>query len=78
MTTITMPQGMKAPYGIAAERIRLYASPSRVKFTPDQKITNGAGIVHFEVNSKDVASALRSNPGGEYSGSVTLMIEPRL
>lgn len=78
MTTITMPQGMKAPYDIAAERIRLYASPSRVKFTPDQKITNGAGIVHFEVNSKDVVSALRSNPGGEYSGSVALMIEPRL
>lgn len=78
MTTITMPQGMKAPYGIAAERIRLYASPSRVKFTPDQKITNGTGIVHFEVNSKDVTSALGSNPGGEYTGSVALMIEPRL
>lgn len=78
MTTITMPQGIKAPYGITAEGIRLYAAPSRVKFTPDQKITNGQGIVHFEVNAKDVAAALRSNPGGEYSGSVSLMIEPRL
>ncbi|WP_111638458.1 hypothetical protein [Marinomonas shanghaiensis] len=78
MTTITMPQGMKAPYGITADGIRLFAAPSRVKFTPDQKISNGAGVVHFEISSKEVSEAMRSNPGGEYLGSVSLMIEPRL
>lgn len=78
MTTITMPQDMKAPYGIPAERIKLYAAPSRVKFTPDKKITGGTGMVHFEVSAKDVNSALRNYPGSEYYGSVTLIIEPRL
>jgi hypothetical protein len=79
MTSITMPQSMKAPNNLAAERIRLYAMrAAQVRFTPDNRITNSTGTVHFEVSPSDVTSALRRAPGGLYTGTVTLMIEPRL
>lgn len=79
MTSITMPQGMKAPNNLAAERIRLYGMrAAQVRFTPDNRITNGTGTVHFEVSPSDVTSAIRRAPGGLYTGTITLMIEPRL